>query len=57
MAHHEKLSEVAVVTLEKVHKNELEEEMSEEAKMVSDYCFVRILTIPLFIVIYLLLLI
>ena len=33
-AHHEKLSEVAVVTLEKVMKNELEEEMSDETKML-----------------------
>lgn len=35
MAHHEKLTEVAMVTLEKIHKSELEEDMSEEMKLVS----------------------
>lgn len=34
MAHHEKLSEIATVTLEKLQKNELEEEMTEEVKML-----------------------
>ena len=35
--HHEKLSDIAVVTLEKLMKNELEEEMSEDVRMVSWY--------------------
>jgi len=33
--HHEKLSDVAVVTLEKLMKNELEEEMNEDVRVVS----------------------
>ena len=32
--HHEKLSDIAVVTLEKLMKNELEEEMSDDVRMV-----------------------
>ena len=32
--HHETLSDIAVVTLEKLMKNELEEEMSDEVRMV-----------------------
>lgn len=34
--HHEKLSDIAVVTLEKLMKNELEEEISEDVRVVSE---------------------
>lgn len=33
--HHEKLSDIAVVTLEKLMKNELEEEIDDDVRMVS----------------------
>ena len=33
--HHEKLSDIAVVTLEKLMKNELEEEMNDDVRVVS----------------------
>ena len=33
--HHEKLSDIAVVTLEKLMKNELEEEINEDVRVVS----------------------
>ena len=33
-SHHEKLTEVAMVTLEKLQKNELEEDMSDDARML-----------------------
>lgn len=33
--HHEKLLEVSIVTLEKVIKNELDEEITEDLRMVS----------------------
>ncbi len=36
-AHHEKLSDIAVVTLEKFMKNELEEELPDELRMVRNY--------------------
>lgn len=32
--HHEKMMEIAIVTLEKVIKNELDDEISDELKMV-----------------------
>ena len=37
--HHEKLSEIAVTTLEKLMKNELDEEISEDIKFVKKYFF------------------
>jgi hypothetical protein len=33
--HHERLMEIAIVTLEKVIKNELDDEISEDLRMVS----------------------
>ncbi len=36
-AHHEKLSDIAVVTLEKFMKNELEEELPDELRMVRNF--------------------
>lgn len=37
--HHEKMMEIAIVTLEKVIKNELDDEISDELKMVRIYWF------------------
>ena len=38
-AHHEKTSDIAVVTLEKLMKNELEEDLPDDLRMVSWFWF------------------
>ena len=40
-AHHEKTSDIAVVTLEKLMKNELEEDLPDDLRMVSWLWFNR----------------
>ena len=40
-AHHEKTSDIAVVTLEKLMKNELEEDLPDDLRMVSWFWFNR----------------
>lgn len=36
-AHHERMLEIAIITLEKVVKNELDDEISEDLRMVRDH--------------------
>ena len=49
-AHHEKVSDIAVVTLEKLMKNELEEDLPDDLRMVSAsvlfqwYCYIHSFT-------------
>ena len=45
--HHEKVSDIAVVTLEKLMKNELEEDLPDDLRMVRFQCYHHLVILKL----------